>query len=192
MDALNARDNPFATRRVERCLVFDPALVGTRWSDLLERWDQLGGRACVVGPHGAGKSTFLDAFVDRLDAPVVRFFFNRDKRCLSDDDLQKMEGGRGRIWIADGDTHLGFSERRRFHRASREAAGFLSARHRTRALPVLLRLKPDLALARVLLHRAHPEGARSLEPLVVEAFRRRRGNLRHLWLDCYDHLAGRR
>lgn len=188
---MNARDNPFSTRRVQAKLAFDPALVGTDWGDLLDQWFGLGKRACVVGPHGAGKSTMLDAMAGRLEVPVVRFFFNRDKRELSPSDEALMIAGEGAVWIADGDTHLSFRERRRFYAASRQAAGFLSARHRTRGLPVLLRLKPDLALASELLHRLYPEGHHELSQTLSRRFDKRRGNLRHLWLDCYDQLAGR-
>jgi len=188
---MNAHDNPFATRRVEARLPFDPSLVGTDWESLRARWRQLDRRAGIVGPHGAGKSTLLDAVADRLEQPVVRFFFNRDKCQLSSEDELLMEAGAGAVWLADGDGHLGFRDRRCFYKASQRAAGFLSARHQARGLPVLIRLKPDLALAKELLHRLHPTGAGGLEPTLAESFRKRRGNLRHLWLDCYDCLAGR-
>lgn len=187
---MKARHNPFGTRSIERRLAFDPTLLGTDWSALMSRWRNLGQRACVIGHHGSGKTTFLDAFESHLDEPVVRFFFNRDDEGgLTQTHRQRMEEGRGAVWLVDGDGHLGFRDRRTFHRASRYAAGFLSARHRRRGLAVLIRLKADLALARQLLHRAYPEGATQLADDLPRRFHRVRGNLRELWLDYYDHLA---
>lgn len=186
---MKARHNPFGTRSIERRLAFDPILLGTDWPALMSRWRTLDQRACVIGHHGSGKTTFLDAFESQLDEPVVRFFFNRNDRGLTSTHQQRMEEGKGAVWLVDGDGHLGFRDRRAFHRASREAAGFLSARHQRRGLSVLIRLKADLALARQLLHRAHPEGAGELAGDLPERFHRVNGNLRELWLDYYDHLA---
>lgn len=185
---MNARENPFATRRVERALEFDPTLIGTDWSMLLQRWRALGQRACITGPHGAGKTTFLDAFVHQLDPPVVRWFFNRDQCGLTDHHREQMRAGRGAIWIVDGDGHLGWRDRREFRRRSMEAAGVLSARHRARDMPVLLHLRPDLALAKSLLDRIDPEDRHGLAADLPRRFRRCRGNLRELWLDCYDAM----
>lgn len=187
---MKAHENPFTTGQLEERLAFDPELIGSDWIALLDKWSLLGCRACVVGPHGAGKTTFLDALSSRLDRPVRRFFFNRDHRKLTDEDLERMEFGGAAVWLADGDMHLGLRDRRRFHEASRHAAGLISARHRARGLPVLLHLRPDLALAKELLHRVYPEGAVDFEADLAERFRKHRGNLRHLWLDCYDRLAG--
>lgn len=186
---MKAHENPFATRRIEQRLAFDPELVGTDWSVVLEKWQALDRRACVIGRHGAGKTTFLDAMGSRIEGPVVRFFFNGDRRRLMAEDGEKMESGRGAVWLVDGDTHLGFADRRRFQVASRQAAGLIAARHRACGLPVLLHLRPDLALATELLRRAHPEGAHHFEADLAARFEKHRGNLRHLWLDCYDRLA---
>ena len=53
---MKAGDNPFAPGRLERVLGFDPALAGTSWEALEERWQALGCRAAVTGHRGSGKS----------------------------------------------------------------------------------------------------------------------------------------
>lgn len=188
---MNAHDNPFATARVEARLPFDPELVGTDWESVMRRWQVLGGRACVTGRHGAGKTTFLDAFAKRLPGKVHRFFFTRERSRLSDDDRRRMAEAKGAVWLVDGDMHLRLLDRLEFHRATRQAAGWLSARHRAGRMPILLDLKPDPELALSLLGRIDPGDSLGLGSRLPERFHRCGGNLRELWLDCYDLLAGR-
>lgn len=181
---MKARDNPFATGRIERLLRFDPELVGTCWDTIEARWRELDRRACVVGHHGSGKTTFLDAFARRLEArqPVVRLFFNRSHHRLDDHDRELLAASAGAVVLVDGDGHLPWRERRELARTTGNAAGLLSARHRARGLPVLLHLRADLDLARRLAARLVDREPPDLE----RRLRRRRLNLRELWMDCYD------
>ncbi len=183
---MNASQNPFATGRVERLLGFDPELIGTSWETIDERWHELGRRACVVGHHGSGKTTFLDAMAKRLGGRVDRLFFNDGKRRLSAEDLKVLDGCAGAFLLVDGDEYLGWMERRRLLRASARAKGTLFARHQSRGLPKLLRLKADPKLARVLLGRISEEWLQKFEGALDSRLAQLDGNLRDLWLDCFD------
>lgn len=188
---MSATSNPFATGRLERLLAFDPSLAGESWEALEERWHSLGGRACVTGHHGAGKTTFLDAFACRLGTPVRRLFFNDRHRRLDPEDRDKLEAVEGVVVLLDGDRHLPWRDRRALRRALEPAAGVLSARHRAGDLPVLIELSADLALARRLMNRIDADFAEALDASLPRLFKRHRGNLRELWLECYDLWGAR-
>ena len=187
---MKADQNPFATRRLERVLAFDPKLIGESWEGLHARWQSLGRSAFVVGPHGSGKTTFLDGFAEQLEAPVTRFFFNEQACFLTHFDRKRMQGAAGTVWLVDGDLHLPRSERRELMGASSLSSGLLVARHRVWRGPVLLRLKATAGLARELLRRAAPEHLERLQPQLPSRLARTSGNLRELWMDCYDELTG--
>ena len=186
---MTAADNPFATGRVERLLTFDPELIGTSWLAIDARWDELGRRACVTGHHGAGKTTFLDAMARRLEGRVERLFFNDGKRVLSGKDREVLETCEGAVLLIDGDEFLSWGERRELGKRSLVARRCLFARHRARGLPELLRLSASAELAEVLLERISPEWGRRLEGELGRKLKKQRGNLRELWLECFD-LAG--
>lgn len=187
-----ARDNPFAPSRLEKVLAFDPTLIGTSWDDLESRWHLLGRRAAITGRHGAGKTSLLNAWGRRLEAGghfILRLFFNREQNRLSDSDRAVLAECPGRTLLVDGDCHLPWLERRELRRASGTAAGILVARHTRGSWPELVRLKPDLQLARTLLDRAAPEFSARFQPVLDQRFTDLDANLRDLWLDCYGRLA---
>ncbi len=188
---MSATSNPFSTGRLERLLAFEPGLVGETWEALEDRWNSLGRRACVTGHHGAGKTTFLDAFARRLGAPVRRLFFNDRHRRLNAADREALEEVEGVVVLLDGDRHLPWRDRRTLRRALEPAAGVLSARHRAGDLSVLIELSVDLALARRLLNRIDTDFAEALDASLPRLFKRHRGNLRELWLECYDLWGAR-
>lgn len=104
--SVSAISNPFATGRIERLLRFDPEIIGASWATIEDRWEACGRRACVTGHHGAGKTTFLDAFAARLPQRVVRLFFNDGHRRLDGDDREKLRQHRGNLpelWLASYD-----------------------------------------------------------------------------------------
>jgi len=67
---VRARDNPFASDRVERLRYRLPD--GMTWDELLERLAALRFRAALVGPHGRGKTTLLEDLAPRLTARGFR------------------------------------------------------------------------------------------------------------------------
>lgn len=187
---MTARDNPFAPGRLRRVLGYDPRLAGGSWEALEARWAALGRRAAVTGHRGSGKSSLLDAWAERFDEPPLRLFFNESRRVPDAADHARLAGCAGRVVIVDGEDHLSWSERRRLRRALRGAAGVLVARARRGPWPELVRLRSDPALAAVLLDRAAPEWAARFRPQAAARWQAAGGNLRELFLGCYDELAG--
>ena len=188
-----ARENPFAPARLEKVLAFDLALIGSSWEALEQRWEALGFRGVVCGRPGSGKTTLLRAWAKRLEekgeAPL-RIFLNEEKRCLSHEDHRTLTEIRGRILFVVGEQHLPWREKWLIRRASREAAGVLVTRWRAGLSPVVCLLKPDAQLAFQLMQRASPEHTTRFSPVLDRRLARHRGNLRELFLGCYDELAG--
>jgi len=186
---MTARDNPFAPARLRRVLGFDPRLAGRTWEALEADWAALGRRAAVTGRRGRGKSSLLDAWAARLDEPPLRLFFNESKRVPDAADHARLADCAGRVVFVDGEDHLSWPRRRRLRRALRGAAGVLVARERRGPWPELIRLRGDPALAAVLLDRAAPEWAGHFHPQLAARWQEAGGNLRELFLGCYDELA---
>lgn len=186
---MTARDNPFAPGRLRRVLGFDPALAGTTWDALESRWRELGCRAAVTGHRGSGKTTLLDAWAERLDEVPLRLFFNDRHDDLDDVDRAVLASCAGKVLFIDGENHLSWLRRRELRRATRDAAGVLVARHGRGRWPELIRLRSDPQQAALLLERAAPESAGRFLPEVERRLKRNRGNLRELFLGCYDDLA---
>lgn len=186
---MTAAGNPFAPDRLRRRLGFDPTLAGTTWQALESRWHELGCRAAVTGHRGSGKTSLLDVWAARLDEAPRRLFFNESRRSFDQQDRAVLASCAGKILFIDGEDHLSWLQRRELRWATRKAAGVLVARHGRGGWPELIRLRSDPRQAAILLERAAPECAARFVPEVEERLRRNRGNLRELFLACYDDLA---
>jgi len=181
---MTSRENPFRTDRLERILTFDPELIGTNWQEIEKRWHSLKRECCVWGHHGAGKTTFLEAFRDRLQQKdeILSLFFNTDEPRFS---KKNQPNCSGKIVLVDGDQHLKWRDRLKLRHFLKPARRVLFARHHPGRLDVLLELKSDPELAEQLLQRIDS----NLKPDLPALFHEKKGNLREIWLKCYD-LAG--
>lgn len=188
---MSARDNPFATERLES-LPFRPPPGG--WGPLLARLDRLGRRAAVIGPRGRGKTALLEALAPRLDE---RGFVPRLVRHGSTPDHtgRRVSANVGSpcantIVLYDGAGKLGPWAWAMLLRATRHAAGLVVTAHRTCPLPTWVRCRPDAttlrALVRDLVGR-HTEASLPIETL----FARHRGDVRAALLELYDAWARR-
>lgn len=184
---MKAGDNPFAPGRLERVLSFDPSLARTSWNALEEKWYQFDCRAAVTGHRGSGKSALLKAWAKRCESPVF-LHFNEQRRRLDEAHRCEIAEGTGRLWFIDGEDYLRTSDRRELHQAAKVAAGILVSRYRSGVWPELIHLTATPALASLLLERAAPLHAESFRHDLGQRFRRCRGNLRELLLECYDEL----
>ncbi|NWK55109.1 hypothetical protein HW115_05775 [Verrucomicrobiaceae bacterium N1E253] len=190
---MRAHDNPFATDRVEQLLVFRPEWSGTSWSAIEDRWTKLGQRGALIGPHGSGKTTFLDAWEKRLmeqGGEVLRLFLNRESRELDEIAWEALEDASGKIVILDGEEQLGWLQRRRFYQCTASAAGVLVARHRRGKLPVLLEFEPNMELLIRCVHELAPQQVEALSEHLPSWWREHHGNIREVLLRCYDYGAG--
>ncbi len=190
-----ARDNPFSTHRVERILSFDPLLSGTNWEEIERRWTALNRRASLVAPHGAGKSTFMDAFQARLEASghsVLRLFLNQESHKLAEEQWGMLEHCSRKIVLLDGEEQLGHFSRRRFYRLTQDCSGLLVSRHKPTKLPQLLVLDPDMDLLVACIDRLAPQHLAQLQPMLEEWWRELHGNIREILLRCYDSVQDRK
>lgn len=123
-------DNPFRTERIDR---LPYRLTGATLDDLAGRFAALGGRAAIVGEHGAGKSRLLATLADHLETrgrPSLRIRCGRDP-------LPSAEQLAGRLLVADELDRLGRLRRRLLLARAVRAGGVLAAVHRVpRDLPL--------------------------------------------------------
>ena len=187
---MRPRDNPFRAQRVD-LLAFEPQ--GTNWEALLARLQALQFRAAVVGPHGSGKTTFLEGLADRLAGMgrrPRRLFRNRGGgRAIPEAWLPLVESPcAGDVWLVDGYEQLGFRERTQLCGAAAGRVGLVATAHRRTRLPTLLHTKTSPALLSHLVERL---GATLPAEQVIPLFQRHRGNLRDALRELYDREADR-
>jgi hypothetical protein len=188
---MKARDNPFRAERVE-AVPF--RFLDGDWGGLMERLDELGGRAAVVGPDGSGKTTLTAELADRLEARglrIRRLLLNDRRPAFPERFLDAFFDGlrRDDAVVLDGADRMPRRAWARFERRARRAACLVVTSHRPGRLPTLIecRTTPELLddVARELLGGEGPPAPAD------ELFRRHRGNLRNALRELYDTFAGR-
>lgn len=200
---MKARDNPFASDRVEALLDFEPAWCdsGLDWTELLDRWRSLNFRATIVGPHGSGKSTLLRSLATRFRSdgePVCHLFLNDQKTTFSEAEWQGMESLANRpantTVLLDGAEQLNWRGWRRFRKViDRSAVRVLVTSHRPGRWPTLISTKTTPHLLGHLIEKLTRDcSSPSLtESQIENLFARHRGNLREALWECYDGAADR-
>ena len=191
---MKAHFNPFAPDRVQRSLPFEPQLADTSWEAIEKKWQQLGRRAAVIGHKGSGKTTFLKTFRGRLEEnyQVRCFFFRTGDRLLQPTHLEalaRLPKEENTILLVDGEGHLALRERLRLREGARHAEGYLVARHHRSQLPTLLKLQSSALLAVELFERLNLEGYEEIRERLPSLLKKKRGNLREMWLSLYDQYA---
>jgi len=177
---VRARDNPFASDRVESLRYRLPD--GLTWDELLWRLASLRFRAALVGPHGRGKTTLLEDLAPRLTARGFRVrtvTLRQDERRV---DWQRFRDlAPDDILFLDGAELLGRPAwlRVRFH--CRRAGGLIVTSHRPGLLSTLLECETTPELLADLMRELTGE-----ELEVGELFDRHGGNLRLALWEMYD------
>ena len=188
---ISARHNPFATDRVERMLSYHPEWSGTSWQEIDQRWQALNRRAALIGRHGSGKTTFIDAWKARLidqGCGVTHLFLNRETSRLSGDDWRVLEDGAGNVIILDGEEQLNWSQRRQFYQLTQKAAGLLVTRHRLGKLPPLQHFAPSIEVLHACVRQLAPDCYDQLAPMFPTWWKEDHGNIREILLRCYDQV----
>ena len=150
--------NPFATRFIgpdmAEFLIFGDRSPAT----LLARFEELGGRAAILGPHGVGKSTLLTAlaraFADQ-GRTVARWSLRAETNDPAPWEFRESTAAsssaviaKNRVLLLDGYEQLSYCARRRVRQQARRAGWqLLVTAHRRTMLPTLIRLTPDVAFA---------------------------------------------
>lgn len=161
---------------------------------LLDRFDAMGRRAAVVGPHGSGKTTLLEDLAPRLRS---RGLAVRELRL--DADHPRFEGpfleeffpsvGARDVILLDGAEQLGWFDWSRFERRSRVAGGLIVTSHRPGLLPTLIETSTTPELLDGLVEEILGTRAAEVRPLTPKLFERHRGNLREALRELYDRFA---
>ncbi len=188
---MRPRDNPFATRRLDR---LDYRLEGITWDALIHRLEETGGRGAVVGAHGRGKTALIEALAPRLEVQGYRVRWLRPedssrpwkRRFLRD--LGRRTGPRDAVLLDCGEL-LGPVAWWRLRWAVRRAGVLVATLHRPGRLPTLHQCtsSPELLhdLVEELLERPAPE----LRDSTREFHDRHGGNLRECLLALYDRFG---
>lgn len=187
---MRARDNPY---RVERLHGLAFRFQGIDREGLWERFRDLGGRGCVVGPQGSGKTTLLLTLADLLREKGLRV---RERGVRADASVLRREtavwcGGLGDrdVLMIDGADLLGAIRWRRIRQETGRTGGLIVSSHGNRLLPVLYRCEPTPALLEDLIRELHPVNGCG-QPSPDQLFARHRGNLREALRELYDFHAG--
>lgn len=181
---MRARDNPFASGRVEKLRYRLPE--GLTWDELLARLAALRYRAALVGPHGRGKTTLLEELAARLAARGFRVrtvTLRQEERRV---DWRRFRGlGVDDLLFLDGAELLGRLAWLRARFLCRRAGGLIVTSHRPGLLPTLLECGTTPELLAELVREL--TGA---ELETAELFVRHGGNLRLVFWEMYDRPAG--
>jgi ABC-type dipeptide/oligopeptide/nickel transport system ATPase component len=193
MVGVKAKDNPFTTGRVRRALPYDPTWVGTDWPQLLAELEVKGRRVGIIGPHGSGKTTFLDTLADRLRQQgrgVHMVFLNRENRQIDHSLWEAIQevGINGETLLMDGYEQLSWRSRLRLEQMTRSAGALIVTAHRRTRYPTLLQTGTEAVMFQQFVRRLAPSAPWSAEELEA-IFKQCRGNVREaLWV-CYDRYA---
>lgn len=194
---MKARDNPLRVERIERLIRFEPGWIGEDWAAIEARLDRLNGRGSVVGPHGSGKTTFLEALTARLEAqaPNARILLLRlagqpDRR-FSTDHLEKIrQASEQGAWILiDGAEQIGPLRWRSIDRLTRPARGLVINMHRRGRLPLLLRTHTTPEMLGDCLRRLYGSEELPVDTDTINhLWKTHKGNLRSAMREIYDRL----
>ena len=166
---------------------------GTTWPDLMDRLAALRYRAAILGPHGRGKTTFIEDLAPRLEERgfrVRRITINQAHPRLDRSEretLRKM--GAGEVLLLDGAERLGRTGWLALRTRSRGFGGLIVTSHRPGLLPTLHECEttPEL-LAGIVRDLLGPE-AGDPRPVPADLYARHRGNLRDALRELYDVWA---
>lgn len=170
---------------------------------VVDRFEEIGGVAQLVGPHGSGKSSLVHHLLPVMDRrgwrPCLMTLHDGEQR-ISARDWRHARHAACDTWIIDGWEQL-TPRWRGLVRAWRWASArrLLVTTHRKGGFPVLAELTTDARLARDLaqwLCRSGAAGQTGNEipaPLISDmaiedAFREAGGNLRETFFSLYDQL----
>ena len=187
---MKARDNPFATHRVERLAFRLP--LGLDWESLLQKLERQGYCGAIVGRNGSGKSTLLEQFQPRLkelgfEPHLIRLRSDatmREKEALQEL-IRKIV--KPAFVLLDGAEQLSTRHWLPVRSAAGNAAGFVVTVHRVSRLPALLECETNPSLLAELVREL---GAQLLsKERATELHVRHYGNMRDCLRELYDEYS---
>lgn len=171
-------------------------LSGTTWDELLARFAALGHRAAVVGPHGHGKTTLVEALAPHLEErgfAIRRVTLHAGDRRLTLDQEQTLfrDLTLRDCLVLDGAEQLAARSWRRVERGSRAAGGLVVTSHCAGLLPTLIECRTTPELLAGLVRDLLGGQAEELRITPEALFLRHGGNLRDAMRELYDLWAER-
>ncbi len=190
-----ARLNPFRSERIEALPFRDGVRLGDAAAEpLLARFEALGRRGLLVGPHGSGKTTLREALERLLVARGwrVRSLVLAADRAIDRSALVALtaDASPRDVLSIDGIDRLGWWSWRRVLRAADSAGGVLATSHAPGRLPLLLEHRTSPGLLRELVAElVDAETAERSSERCEALFARHRGDLRACLRVLYDDHA---
>lgn len=181
--------NPFATRFVRPDAATYLTLQTPPIAELAERFESLGRRAQILGPHGVGKSTLLATIVSELRSrgeSVQAILLHLGDRRLPLEFERSIAWDERPIVVVDGAEQLSWLRRRGLiSKATKHGAGLLITTHTDLGLPTLCELVPRASDAVAIARHHDPQGIVS-DDEIRAAFARRKGDLRETLFELFD------
>ncbi len=193
-----ARDNPFASHRVESLKYRYP---GFDFDDAVARLEEMQWRAAILGPHGTGKTTLLlelyryfQNSTDERSNSSRLWFVPLDRTVRNQQWLELLEEcSPQQILLVDGIERLSWSKRLQllglgptWIRQSSLPRSIVVTTHRSVGLPVWLHTTANPATMEELLLELHPTASPETIDQARELFIARRGNIRDVFWKLYD------
>jgi hypothetical protein len=184
---VTARDNPFASRRIERLRLRFSS--GDGWNTLLHRLEMHRWRGAIVGPHGAGKTTLLEQIAPRLRAIGFQPWLITLREGATPAEFKRVHclAAANSFVLLDGAEQLPWSRWICLRWTLRNAAGLLISQHEAGRLPTLLEMRPTAELLTELTNELVPGGIDHCE--ARRLLQKHRGNVRECFRELYDHTA---
>lgn len=191
---MKARLNPLRADRVER---YRYRLSEAEWIEVIGRLATLGFRGLIMGPHGTGKTVFLEDLKTRLEretgrsGPLIALqdgFARRDARCLLQA-CRNLESGE--LLFLDGTEWLPPWMRLRVRHWVPKGCGWVATGHRPLAgLPLLWKTEVDFSVALDLVESLLERTTEHAERIEIRRhFEAKAGNIREVIRVLYDRCA---
>jgi energy-coupling factor transporter ATP-binding protein EcfA2 len=200
---MHARDNPFASHRVEALLFRSP---GFSIDEQIARLEKMNWRGSILGPHGSGKTTLLLELHHILgqrsaNRPAATLWFvPRDPQKRDQQWRERMAtADEQQLLLVDGLERLRFAQRRRLAGLPWSSAAGRSRRmmprgvvvtsHRPAGFQVWIQTGTTVLLMEELLLELFPAADESLISAARMLFARFSGNIREVFRGLYDRMA---
>ncbi len=187
-------DNPFRSARLDG-LGYEP-LDGPGAEELVERFRRAGSLGALVGPHGVGKTTLLEAMArvfvgEGADVRWIRL--NEERRTPQWHAWRQATRGlkTRSVLVVDGAEQLPRAWWWRVRAAASSAGGLLVTMHEPGLLPMLHELLPRRAVLTPILEQLLVSSERvRCEAHAGALFAAHDGNVRDVLRALYDEYAG--
>ncbi len=178
-----AHQNPFRASRIEAIpFIFQEG----SWDEVFLKLEALNFRSAVVGPHGSGKTVFLEQLRQRLlekgfSTELIRL--TAGKNYVNRSDLGKLSNAE--IALIDGAEQLNWLSWQFTSRQLKKNRGIIISTHSSGRLPTLYRCQASLALFSQILEQL---GASIVHTNfhAAKLFHKHQGNIREALFELYS------